>query len=293
MIKINLLEGQLAFSDPTEIDSEKFKFILHSLYDDTNSKFTNSNKDYEDVIKNHPIASKLSVRNSKGVYTVPVEKDMVYINFLPKKTIVFGDSFDYKFNTSFEYFTPIDLALDLDETIVLEDGIVFRVTGEGVKDLQDYKYYTIEDGEVKDIPNFKTAVVLLAEKGKLIDDIRVVEPSQFKSLLRESDKNALIKQGFTRDDAQRVANEIALNLPTSMPTGSLSAKGGGSAPGAGSKGSGGGGGSKDGSSGPASGGGAGGGGGAGSGGSSGGAGGGGGLGKGGTRPESQSLALQG
>ncbi len=28
MIKINLLEGQLAFSDPTEIDSEKFNDLI-------------------------------------------------------------------------------------------------------------------------------------------------------------------------------------------------------------------------------------------------------------------------
>jgi len=65
----------------------------------------------------------------------------------------------------------------------------------------------IQGGKVKKIPNYKTVEVLLAERAKITDEIRVIELAEFEDLMRVTYENMYIEQGMTPDDAASKAAE--------------------------------------------------------------------------------------
>lgn len=122
----------------------------------------------------------LSERNYRNSYIIPIEKDSVYLNFVAEKIIVKDYELRSVIDAAFSYF--VELEQPEPDPFLLEDGIIFRCAGEGIKSIRDYTYYIMENGKKKLIPNFKTLEVLLAERGSSYSYIRVLESNQCNEL---------------------------------------------------------------------------------------------------------------
>ena len=214
MIKLNTINGQLVYENVNEQTSEKFRYLLQLFNEDGNSLHPQK---LEERLRLHPIASRLTARNFNKSYIVPVDSGSVLINFLPRKTTVRNSNYDYKVNPNFETFEPLEFRNELPDPFTLDDGTIFRVTGNGVKKLDEYTYYTMDNGELKQIPNWKTAQVLLNERGQLVESIRVVEPRQYNDLIRQSNVNSLVQNGMAVEEAEQVAAEIQTGKNPSFP----------------------------------------------------------------------------
>lgn len=168
----------------------------------------------DEQIKSENIyANRLSTRNSTGNYIVPMEKESILINFIPSKLMVTDSSIKYFMDTSFEYFPEPVFADVLPEPISFAEGTIFRVTGEGIRAKEDYTYYSIENGIVSKIPNYKTVEVLLFERGRSFDDIQIIEPTQFDDLLHNSLINKYVQEGLTVEEATEEAAKFILTTP--------------------------------------------------------------------------------
>lgn len=167
-------------------------------------------KTQNQIISENIYASKMSSRNAVGHYIIPLEADNVLINYIPSKLSVSDSSIYYLMDNTFEYF-PEPLFSDiLPEPISFAEGTIFRVTGEGVRSKEDYTYYSIENGIVSNIPNYKTVEVLLFERGRSLDDIQIIEPTEFDDLLHNSIINKFVQQGFTPEEATEEAAKLIL-----------------------------------------------------------------------------------
>jgi len=201
MIKasVNLLDSTINYVDITDPNTP-IPVMFETLMPKDNETL-GSETDAEMKAK-HPIASKLSTRNFRDTYIVPEEMQQVYINFIPSKNFVTDSDLDYVLDTKFEYFVePAPTVSELPQ-FTLVDGTIYRITGNGFKDVKDYSYYAIVDDEVQTIPNYKTVEVMLAERGQIVDAIRVVTPGQHQDLLMHSDTVALVKGGMPLADAE-------------------------------------------------------------------------------------------
>lgn len=188
-----------------KIENVRFQTLLEYLKENKNNKF-------EQTVQEHPIASNISTRNSKNVYRLPYEDKHTFINFIGQKTIIDNDKTKYLIDRKFTFFEPESFSQELPSPVVLKDGTVFRVIGQGVKSPEMYDYKIVDDGIVKNIPNFATVKVLLAERNQTLDNISILEESEFKDVLRESDKNKLIKSGFSPSEATDIVNDLALGI---------------------------------------------------------------------------------
>lgn len=168
----------------------------------------------DEQIKSENIyASRLSTRNSMGNYIIPTESESVLINFIPSKLIVNDSSLFYILDNQFEYF-PDPLFSDvLPEPVSFAEGTIFRVTGEGVRTKDEYTYYLIDNGIVSRIPNYKTVEVLLFERGRSLDEIQIIEPTEFDDLLHTSLINKYVQQGLTYEEATEEAAKFILTTP--------------------------------------------------------------------------------
>lgn len=215
MKTVDLLNKSISYINPKEPGSERVAHVVDTIPAELEYQGLIPYKEFVDT---HPILSKLSTRNSRESYLVSTDKPVVYINFIPNKTFVTDSNINYVVDTAFNYFVPPNPAANLPAPFTLVDGTIFRVAGDGVKDLEEYTYMMISDGIVTAVPNFKTVQVLLAERGKLVEDIRVVEPAQYTELLRESLKNQLIKQGVSVEQAETQAGLAQLGIDSSINT---------------------------------------------------------------------------
>jgi hypothetical protein len=157
--------------------------------------------------------NRLSKRNSMGNYIIPLESGSVLINFIPSKRVVPDSSLNYFVDNSFQYFPPPVFSDSLPEPVSLAEGTIFRVTGEGVRSKQDYTYYSIENGIVSTIPNYKSVEVLLFERGRSLDDIQIIEPTEFDDLLHTSLINKYVQEGLTYEEATEEAAKFILTTP--------------------------------------------------------------------------------
>jgi hypothetical protein len=116
----------------------------------------------------------LSDRNSTGAYNLPVDKEKVYLNFVPQKTIVSDSNLKDYTDVEFSYFlAPVIIPPD---PFALPEGQIFRCVGTDSLPLpkESYTYYIIEDGKKKLIPNYQTLEVMLANRGQTLLSVRIV-----------------------------------------------------------------------------------------------------------------------
>ena len=214
MKSINTIFAPIKYAVPGSPEAGQMRFILNGFPSDSES-ITKETK--AEMIAKHPIASKISQRNFSQTAIIPIKESKSFINLLPLKVFLNDANFIYKVNRNFEYFSPRESISVLGDPFVFDDGTIFRVVGQGVQKPENYTYHTIINGITTQIPNFKTVQVLLAEKGQIYESIRVIEPSQYADLIRQSNTNILINGGFTPTDAEKVAAEIQLGNEPSIP----------------------------------------------------------------------------
>jgi hypothetical protein len=167
----------------------------------------------EQIRSENIYANRLSSRNTIGNYIVPTENESVLINFIPSKLVVPDSSINYFMDSTFQYFPDPVFADELPEPISFAEGTIFRVTGEGVRSKEEYTYYSIENGIVSKIPNYKTVEVLLFERGRGLDDIQIIEPTEFDDLLHNSLINKYVQEGLTYEEATEQAAKFILTTP--------------------------------------------------------------------------------
>lgn len=170
-------------------------------------------KSDEQIKSENIYINRLSTRNSVGNYIVPIESETVLIGFIPSKLVVPDSSLIYYLDNSFQYFPDPVFSDDLPEPISFAEGTIFRVTGEGIRSKEDYTYYSIENGIVSKVPNYKTVEVLLFERGRGLDDIQIIEPTDFDDLLRTSLINKYVQDGFTYEEATEEVAKFILTAP--------------------------------------------------------------------------------
>lgn len=168
----------------------------------------------EDQIKSENIyVNKLSSRNAMGNYIIPIENESVLINLIPSKRIVRDSAIAYFLDNSFQYFTPTSFSDIIPEPTTFANGTIFRVLGEGALPKEEYTYFIIDDGIVKQIPNYKSVEVLLFERGRSLDDIQIIETSVFEELLFTSLVNRFVEQGYNLEQATEEAAKFVVMNP--------------------------------------------------------------------------------
>lgn len=209
MKQIRLLNGVVSYHDPYDMDSSKLKTVSETM---PNSLETYMPKTQQQIKQEHPFLSKTSERNIKQLYVLEEERDQILINLIPQKKLINDSNIRFFTSTEFQFFQPTSVANELPEPAGLSDGTIFRVIGEGVKMKEAYTYYIVESGKVRQIPNYKSVEVLLFERGRVSEDIRVIELSQFEDVMRLSYQTQFIEQGLTPADAEIKAAEFMVNL---------------------------------------------------------------------------------
>ncbi len=158
----NIVYEQIALDSPS--------LIVNSI--PSESETLNSYTSTELKEQSYP----LSERNSANLYILPISQDVVWLNFIAKKTFVDDVNMVDVSNRNFEFFTkqvePQKIGFSL------ADGEIFRCAFGIVKPLDQYVYYIVKDGKSVQIPNFKTLEVMLSERNLTINSIRVLEENK-------------------------------------------------------------------------------------------------------------------
>jgi len=206
---MNFIHENIIYENLNDIDLSLLKTIDQTLPDASEFQVRKTN---EQIKSENIYANKITTRNSAGVYIVPIENESVLINFIPTKRIMYDYSLEFLNSTNFEYFVETPFSDSIPEPVSFEEGTIFRVVGEGFLDKKDYTYYVIDMGMVKKIPNYKTVEVMLFERNKSLEDIRIIELTEFDDLLHNSMINKLVQDGFTLEAAtEEVAKFIITN----------------------------------------------------------------------------------
>lgn len=124
----------------------------------------------------------LSTRNSAGSYLVPTEKEIVYLNYIPQKRLVFDTSIQEQLDPQFTYF--LDEVIPEPELFTLPDGQIFRCASpnSSPQSKESYQYWIMDNGKKKAIPNYKTLEVMLATQGKSLLSVRVITEKQCEEI---------------------------------------------------------------------------------------------------------------
>ena len=119
----------------------------------------------------------MSTRNSANAYIIPTDKEKVYLNFIAQKVVINDSDISNILHPEFQYFA--ELVLPVPEPFILADGQIFRcVSSDSVPmNKEDYTYYIMINGSAKQIPDYKTLEVMLAERGQTLLSVRVLEES--------------------------------------------------------------------------------------------------------------------
>lgn len=140
----------------------------------------------------------LSNRNGAGAYIIPTEKSVLYLNFIAQKTKIQDRTYQNMISPEFEYF--VEEIVYPDEPFTLADGEFYRCATDQPRAKEDHVYYLMVDGAGKVIPNYKTLEVMLAERGKNLQSVRILEKSQCNDIpvsnINSSDASAQWKPEF-------------------------------------------------------------------------------------------------
>lgn len=120
--------------------------------------------------------AKLSTRNGASAYIIPTERDEVYLNFIGQKTRITDRNYSNMIVPDFEYF--VSEIVYPDEPFLLADGEFYRCATDQPRPKEEHTYYIVVDGVGKAIPNYKTLEIMLAERGKNLQSVRILEKSQ-------------------------------------------------------------------------------------------------------------------
>lgn len=154
----------------------------------------------------------LSTRNGAGSYLIPTEKDIVYLNFIPQKTLVFDSSIQEQLNPQFTYF--LDEVIPEPDLYTLPTGQIFRCSSlhASPQSKENYTYYIMENGKKKRIPNYKTLEVMLAERNQSLLSVRVIAESECSQIPEDvqsiNDKEASWNEEYKDQTNPEVLKEM-------------------------------------------------------------------------------------
>ena len=166
----------------------------------------------------------LSKRNSSGAYILPTEKEKLYLNFIPIKTLVTDQNINDYIERQFTYFVPDEIIPP--DPFTLPDGTIFRCVSKDStpEPKESYVYWIVEEGMKKLIPNYKTLEVMLFERNQNLLSVRIVQENQCNDIL-EGDPIP-DKSGSWSDDMKDQTNFEALKgLQGSVKSGQALAEG--------------------------------------------------------------------
>lgn len=161
----------------------------------------------------------LSTRNAAGSYLLPTEKDIVYLNYIPRKKIVSDLEIQTQLNPQFEFF--VDEVITPPDPFTLADGQFFRCASAGSTPLpkEQYTYYIMMDGVAKMIPNYKTLEVMLAERNQSLLSIRVLEANQCDEIPKEQSGIGDKTGQWTEEFKDQTNFEVLKELEASVKSG--------------------------------------------------------------------------
>ena len=166
----------------------------------------------------------LSKRNSSGAYILPTEKEKLYLNFIPIKTLATDQNINDYIERQFTYFVPDEIIPP--DPFTLPDGTIFRCVSKDStpEPKESYVYWIVEEGMKKLIPNYKTLEVMLFERNQNLLSVRIVQENQCNDIL-EGDPIP-DKSGSWSDDMKDQTNFEALKgLQGSVKSGQALAEG--------------------------------------------------------------------
>lgn len=177
---MKFLENIAEYVDPIEnmlkeADSITFEELVSDMNEEQAKKYSEL-KEY------------MSERNYKDAYIVNVRNQRVILNHLPQKRMASDSEFRKVQDHRFDYFEDVDYEDILTPEFTLSEGDLFRVANEGIKPKEDYQYYAVKDGVVHEVPNYKTLEVMLVERGKTYEFVKVIEVPQYEALMKASEK---------------------------------------------------------------------------------------------------------
>lgn len=159
----------------------------------------------------------LSNRNNAGSYILPTDKEKVYLNFIPMKIHVSDTSIRDYVGNQFEYF--VSETIIPPDLFTLPDGQIFRCTTSNSlpKPASQYTYYVMDGEAAKQIPNYKTLEVMLAERGQTLISVRVLTEKQCQDITKAGfvgDKSSSWKPEFEDQSTLEKLNELTNNAKT-------------------------------------------------------------------------------
>lgn len=161
----------------------------------------------------------LSKRNGAGFYTIPTNKEQVYLNFIGKKTIVFDNKLKKYIDSEFTYFIP-PVVIPPD-AFTLPEGQIFRCVSESSTPMpkENYSYYTIVNGKKRKIPNYKTVEVMLAERGQTLLSVRVVPETECNQISQDLSEIPDKQTSWTPEFSDQTNLELLNSLNASVKSG--------------------------------------------------------------------------
>lgn len=120
----------------------------------------------------------LSERNGSGAYIIPTEKEKLYLNFVPIKTLVSDQNLEDYIGNEFTFFVPEEIIPP--DPFTLPDGSIFRcVSSDSLpQSKESYIYWFIDEGVKRLIPNYKTLEVMLFERNMNLLTVKIVQSNQ-------------------------------------------------------------------------------------------------------------------
>lgn len=167
----------------------------------------------------------LSERNGSQAYIVPVEKEKLYLNFVPNKTVVSDQNIKDYLETDFTFFVPFEVVPP--DLFSLPDGTIFRCVSKDStpQSKENYVYWIIEEGKKKLIPNYKTLEVMLFERNQNLLSVRIVQENQCEEI--EEFMEAIPDKGssWNEDMKDQTNFELLKGLEGSVKSGAALAEG--------------------------------------------------------------------
>lgn len=174
----------------------------------------------------------LSDRNGSGAYQLPVQKNNVYLNFVPRKVIVSDSNIREYLDIEFSYFKALEIVPP--DPFSLPEGQIFRCFSSDSVPMakESYIYWIIEDGKKKLIPNYKTLEVMLNQRNQTLLSVRIVPENQC-SQIEEFTGSIPDKSSSWGEEMKDKTNAEALaGMEASVATGAAMAAGAAAAAGA-------------------------------------------------------------
>lgn len=160
----------------------------------------------------------ISQRNSSGAYMIPTEKEKLYLNFIPIKTLINDQNIKDYIETDFTFFVPEEIIPP--DPFSLPDGTIFRCVSDGSLPgtKESYVYWIIDEGVKRLIPNYKTLEVMMAERNLNLLSVRIVQENHCSEIL-EGDPIEDKSASWSEDFKDQTNFELLKGLEASVKSG--------------------------------------------------------------------------